>query len=243
MILSIFYLYKIESQGGYMEFKKTKIEGHMADVVSLKQLQNNRDIYSTGNTAVEVAKADGELFILPYRPDASLRNRPGVYPFKDGSGDFIVYPVTPEGKEAYKPEVIDLANAKSMQDYISKQGRLHEIEKEILTTPDNIFRPHISDEDSPLMRGLKQAIIQKHIDIDKYADGYGTNFPNDKRKLKDTDISIRLAERHFDILGIKAELILSDASPDVANPIGNPIHIPLTYDGNDIDDESGGNDG
>lgn len=221
-----------------MEFKKAKVEGHMANVVSIEYLQENRDVYATGSVAVEVSQRDGDKYILPYHPDATTYLRPGIYPIGDNNiGDIIVYP-DEEEKENYQPEVIDLTNAKSMQEFISKQSRLKDIEKEILTTPDNIFRPHIDEEkDTPLMKALKTAIIKKHIDIDKYADGYGENFPNDKRKLKDTDISMRLAERHFRILGIKAELILSDASPDVPNPLGEAIRMPLTYFENNEDGE------
>ena len=110
---------------------------------------------------------------------------------------------------------------------------LRDIENEILTTPNNIFTPHIDDEDTPLMRGLKQAVLQKHIDIDKYSDSYGENYPNDKRKFKEHDISIKLFERHIDVLGIKAVLVLSDKSPDVPNPMGKPIYISLNYNEDD----------
>jgi hypothetical protein len=91
------------------------------------------------------------------------------------------------------------------------------------------------------MKGLKKAVIKKHIDIDKYADGYGENFPNDKRKFKDHDISIKLFERHVDVLGIKAVLVLTDASPDIPNPIVDPIYIPLNYseDNSEGEEEDG----
>ena len=105
-------------------------------------------------------------------------------------------------------------------------------EKEILTNPDNIFIPTISEKDSPAMRGLKQAIIEKRIDIDKYQDRFGKeNFPNDKRKFKDTDITMFMMNRMNKALDIKATLILEDKSPDVPNPIGRKISIDLTgYD-------------
>lgn len=210
----------------------------MSTVISVEELQNNREIYDTGTVAVEIKKSDGETVVLPYRPNIVRKDRPGVY--KEGNiGDLIVYP-DEEDKANYQPEVIDLYNSKSMEEYIQKQGKLKNIEKEILTTPDNIFTPHISDEDSPLMKGLKQAVIRKHIDIDKYADGYGENFPNDKRKFKDHDISIKLFERHVDVLGIKAVLVLSDASPDTPNPIIDPIYIPLNYSENDSEGEEDG---
>ena len=222
-----------------MDFKKAKVEGKMSSVISFEELHANREIYETGTVAIEAEKSDGEMYILPYRPNNTRHDRPGIYQLGN-VGDLIVYP-DDKDKEIYQPEVIDLASSTSMEEYIIKQGKLKDIEKEILTTPDNIFTPHISDEDSPLMKGLKQAVIKKHIDIDKYADGYGENFPNDKRKFKDHDISIKLFERHVDVLGIKAVLVLSDASPDTPNPVGDPIYIPLTYneEGNVEGDEDG----
>lgn len=222
-----------------MDFKKAKVEGRMTTVVSVKELQTNRELYDTGVVAVEVEKS-GESLVLPYRPNTVRKDRPGVY--KAGNiGDFIVYPED-DNKAEYQPEIIDLGSSKSMEEYITKYGRLKDIEKEILTTPDNIFTPHVSDEDSPLMKGLKKAVIKKHIDIDKYADGYGENFPNDKRKFKDHDISIKLFERHIDVLGIKAVLVLSDASPDTPNPIVDPICIPLNYNEDNSEGEEDGED-
>jgi hypothetical protein len=222
-----------------MDFKKAKLEGRMSTVVSIEELQTNRELYNTGTVAVEITKTDGETVVLPYRPNAVRLDRPGVYQ-AGNVGDMIVYP-DEKDKAEYQPEVIDLANSRSMEEYMIKQGKLKDIEKEILTTPDNIFTPHISDEDSPLMKGLKKAVIKKHIDIDKYADGYGENFPNDKRKFKDHDISIKLFERHVDVLGIKAVLVLTDASPDIPNPIVDPIYIPLNYseDNSEGEEEDG----
>jgi hypothetical protein len=222
-----------------MDFKKAKVEGRMSTVVSIEELQTNRELYNTGTVAVEITKTDGETVVLPYRPNAVRLDRPGVYQ-AGNVGDMIVYP-DEKDKAEYQPEVIDLANSRSMEEYMIKQGKLKDIEKEILTTPDNIFTPHISDEDSPLMKGLKKAVIKKHIDIDKYADGYGENFPNDKRKFKDHDISIKLFERHVDVLGIKAVLVLTDASPDIPNPIVDPIYIPLNYseDNSEGEEEDG----
>ena len=222
-----------------MDFKRATLEGKMVDVVSVDELRKNRDIYETGNVGIEIQKHTGEEYVLPYRPDNVTCNRPGVYNIKDTNndvvGNIIVYP-DDDVAEDYKPEVVDLTSASSMEEYIEKQGRLKSLENEILTTPDNIIHPHIGPEDTALMRALKTAIIEKHIDIDKYQDGYGDNFPNDKRKLKDSDISIRLAERHFRVLGIKAEIVLSDASPDTPNPIGKEIKIPITYGDNEETD-------
>lgn len=214
-----------------MNFKKAKVEGRIVNVVNLEDLEISKEFCEPGNTAVEIEKSEGDMYVLPYRPNATTYNKPGVY----NVGNVGVKAVFPEDNniDEYKPEVIDLTSSKSMREYIAKQDKLRDIENEILTTPNNIFTPHIDDEDTPLMKGLKQAVLQKHIDIDKYSDSYGENYPNDKRKFKEHDISIKLFERHIDVLGIKAVLVLSDKSPDVPNPMGKPIYISLNYNEDD----------
>ena len=75
----------------------------------------------------------------------------------------------------------------------------------------------------------KAAVINaKNIDIDKYADRFGENFPNDKRKLKDEKITLFLLKRMAECLDMNVDLIISDKSPNVPNPIGIPIKVSLT---------------
>ena len=185
-----------------MDLKKANIEGKLSDVITLEQLQDYRDLYNTGPVAIEVKREDnGETYILPYRSASQKMDKPGVYPVSVKGGiDLIMYPT------------ID---------------KVRDIERDILTSPDNVFTPHTSESDSPEMRGLKEAIKAKHIDIDKYADRFGENFPNDKRKMKDDKITLFLLKRMCECLDMKAELIISDANPDVPNPIGHSIHIAI----------------
>lgn len=50
-----------------------------------------------------------------------------------------------------------------------------------MDTDKNIkFIPIVSNLDSPEMQRLKSAIIAKHIDLDKYSDRFGENYPNIK---------------------------------------------------------------
>ena len=216
-----------------MNFKRSKIEGRMVDVVSIEDLQSNPQLYATGSVAVEVETADKVNYILPYRPNINIQPgvelRPGVYNL--GSvGHAICYPSSDDAEE-YQPEVIDLTSAASMEEFISKQGKLKDIEKEILTTQDDIFRPIITDDDTPEMRALKTAVIQKHIDLDKYADRFGENYPNDKRKFKDSSISLMLLKRFGENLDMNIQIKISDANPNVPNPMGNPVTIQLTTPG------------
>lgn len=223
-----------------MNFKRSKIEGKMVDVVSIQDLQSNPQLYESGSVAVEVRTADNVDYVLPYRPGViNLQAgdlRPGIYNM--GSvGHLISYPSSDDAKE-YQPEVIDLSSATSMEEFIAKQGKLKDIEKEILTTQDDIFRPVITDDDTPEMRALKTAVIQKHIDLDKYADRFGENYPNDKRKFKDSSISLMLLKRFGENLDMNIQIKISDANPNVPNPMGNPVTIQLTTPGVSGDDSS-----
>lgn len=212
-----------------MDLKKAKVEGSMMDIISFDKLYQNEELYESGDVAVEATNPnDNQVYFLPYRPNFITRDRPGVYKFGN-IGSFIVYPDTE--KEEYQPDendIVDFTNVENMQEYIDRQGKARNIENEILTTPDNIYKPPYKESDTPEMRGLKEAIVEKHIDIDKYASRFGENFPNDKRKLKDDNITLFLLKRMCNCLDMKAELIISDVNKEVPNPIGHPIHINLT---------------
>ena len=214
-----------------MNFKKQTINGKMYNVIDHENYMKNNELYDNSQTAIEV-KINGSDYVLPIRNNKT-DNRPGVY--NDGCLQFFNIPNKDnekQFKEYSSDNMIDFSNCSSIAEIMEKQEILRDEEKEILANPDNIFIPNISDKDSPAMRGLKQAIIEKHIDIDKYQDRFGKeNFPNDKRKFKDTDITMFMMNRMNKALDIKATLTLEDKNPDVPNPIGRKIVIDLTgYD-------------
>ena len=85
------------------------------------------------------------------------------------------------------------------------------------------------------MKGMKEAVIAKNIDLDKYEHRFGSNYNNDKRLFNKNNISLPMIKRLSKALDMKATLILEDASPDVPNPIGKKIVIDVI--GNDEDGE------
>ena len=129
-----------------------------------------------------------------------------------------------------------MSNVSNMEELLRKQSQVRDIEKEILTSVDDITTPNISSLDSPEMKIVKQAIIKKHMDINKYADRFGSNFANDKRILKTNSITQKMMKRILSNIDVKATLILEDASPDVANPMGEKIEIVIT---DNLEDECG----
>ena len=210
-----------------MYFKKQKIENKMYDVMTHEDFSKNKDNYDTSQIAVEI-NMNGKTYILPVRNKTD--SKPGLY--NEGCIDFLKLPNENIEKEYMPNDMLDFSKCSNIAEVMKKQKILRDEEKEILANPDNIFIPPISGKESPAMLGLKQAVIEKHIDIDKYQDRFGReNFPNDKRKFKDDDITMFMMNRMNKALDIKATLILEDKSPDVPNPMGKKISIDLTgYD-------------
>ena len=205
-----------------MNIKQTNIDGKLLNVVSYDEFVNNLDLNANYSTAVQM----GDM-ILPVRSPTEP-NLPGIR--LNGPLCEITQP-DPEDEQYKASKVIDLSDVTKMEDLIKKQGMVRDIEQEILTSPDNITVPNISSLDSPEMRGLKEAIIAKHIDFDKYSDRFGNNFANDKRILKTNSITQKMLKRILKNIDVKATLILEDTSPNVANPMGKKIEINITENG------------
>ena len=207
---------------------KMEICGKMFDVVPLELYQKNPNAYVQGYTAIE--SADGR-YALPIR--GANDQRPGIYVTnciaeERISGSMDDYDMT---------KSINLSDSKTIGELLQKQDAVRNIEHEILTDVDNIFTPKIGNNDSPAIKGLKQAVIKKHIDLDKYEPRFGSNYNNDKRLLNKDKISLQMMVRVCDALDIKATLTLEDKDSDIANPMGEKIEIELTKGGFD-DDQS-----
>lgn len=212
-----------------MEMKKSKVEGRILAVASYEEYVNNPELYANTGTGVQIER-DGVQYVLPHRNTAYTPDRPGVYDC--GPINMFTFP-TDENKAEYTGEIIDLGDVKNISELTQKMDYLKNMEREILTSPDSIFTPVASENDSPIMRGLKEAVIAKNIDLDKYADRFGDNYPNDKRQFKREDITLFMFNRMCQNLDMKAKLIIEDSSSDAINPIGRQIVIDLV--GNDED--------
>ena len=200
--------------------KKMRIEDRIYDVTSLEDYTQNKDAYIPQYTAIH--DPDSHL-VLP------IKNRydtgPGI---NVGTGiSYIEEPV--ENREEYEDKgIIDFDNSKSIHDLMEKQRVVRSLERDILTSPDNIFCPKIFDDDSPEMKALKSAVQDKHIDLDKYEPRFGSNYNNDKRLFNKNTISLSMLKRVCEALDIDATLTLSDKNTDVPNPIGRTIEVKLT---------------
>lgn len=197
-----------------MEIKKAKIGEKIYDVVSLEEYNKNKDMYVANNTAINT---DG--YILPILNQSN----PG-YGIQIGhTVSYANLPPEGEDQEYKENNIIDFSQAKDLSDVINKQQAIKTMEKDILTSPDNLTKPKIQPEDSPEMALLKTAIDMKNIDMDKYESRFGSNYNNYKRLLNKNDISIKMLKVMCKSLDMKASLVLEDSDPDVANPMGKSI--------------------
>lgn len=210
-----------------MDMKKAKLDGRFMTVVGLDEYRATPDSFPQLRTAIELPDL-GVVLPLMNKFDTSV----GIYV---GSGLFskVNMPNAEKFEEYSTDKIIDMSDAKTMAELMEKQEQVRDIEYEMLTTIDNIFQPKISPDCTPAMRALKTAVIEKGIDINKYADRFGSNFNNDKRQYNKDSISMQMLERQCRGLDIKATLILEDSSPDVPNPIGRKIIVDLVEGGED----------
>jgi len=210
--------------------KYAVINGKSVNVYSQEQFFSNKEDIDDieDNAAVEIITRDNEKFVLPVRISSNMSDKPGIYTKPQSPISFIREPKTAKEKEQYSPEVVDFRNAKSIQDVIDMNESL-DIQMNTFLETDiedgNTYKPNISPNCSPEMRGLKYSLTEKHIDIDKYAERFGANWINDKRKLKADDISLFLLKRFSENFDLKMDIVFSDANPDVPNPMGKTIRI------------------
>lgn len=206
-----------------------KIGNTLYDVVDLETYTKNRDSYLRNSTAIDCGE-----YILPIISDKS-ENTPGIIiPTKPSPISFAVLPDenTPNHDEYLRSNMIDFSSVTDMGGFIEKQQLLRNIEKDLLTSSDEYTTPDITSEDTPAMAILKQAVIDKKINLDKYESRFGSNYNNDKRLIYKSSISLPMLVRMCNNLDIKAELTLSDASPDCPNPMECVRTIELTGGGN-----------
>ena len=203
------------------------------NVYSANTVIQNRDILVGDNqTAVEI-EHNGSPVILPVREkkDDDI-SKPGFY-VDEGPLVFISYPETEDEERIYMPssdKVFDMRDIKTMQELVTRKEEYDQTITSLLETDlmdNSIFKPPLLKTDTPEMRALKEAIIAKQIDLDKYSSRFGDNYPNDKRKLKDDNITSYMLKRICDNLDIQVDLVFRDAKSNVPNPMGKVVKVNM----------------
>lgn len=213
-----------------MSLEKAKIGDAIYDVIGIDEFYRSPEAYGS-YTAIR----GGDGYVYPIRTKTD--NRPGFYP--TGGLDFFKPPAFSESNTYSEQNIIDFKDATTLREVIQTQQRLMSAERSILTTIDNVFAPEIGENDTPEMKALKQAIIDKHIDLDKYEPRFGPNYNNDKRLLKKGNITFGKMRTIADALDMQITLTIEDADPNAPNPIGRVISTKLTGGTMSIEDEEG----
>lgn len=201
---------------------KAKIGNVMYDVIDYEEYRRNRSIYGRYPGNIAISPNDGSLY--PIRPFNDIR--PGFY--ECGGIDIFKPPYGNEMAMYSTMNQIDFSKAKNYKEVIEAQDRLNQSERAILTTMNNITIPEIHANDTPAMKALKQAIINKKIDLDSYDHRFGVdNYPNDKRLLRRDTITLSKLKTYANALDLEVTLTLQDKDPSVPNPMGKVISVSI----------------
>lgn len=203
--------------------KEKMINGRLYEVETLEQYMKNPDVYLQGYTAI---LDEDTAMVLPIVNNSS----PGIIAKNNSPVVLVNMPQENERDEYSASSMIDYSKATDFGKFMEMQQLVRDIERDVLTSPDNIYVPAENPEDSPALRALKKAVIDKHIDIDKYEKRFGSNYNNDKRNFNKTTISLPMLVRMCNALDIKASLTLTDqdANGEIANPMNDSITVELT---------------
>lgn len=203
--------------------KKIQIGNKIYNVVTQNEYLKSPELYNAKFTAIESEFGD----VLPIRQYGDIGY--GIYDLQPNSLCNEVYLPPEDKKEEYSTDrIIDYSSAKSIADVFANNKLLRDIQSEIITDEENILNLKISDDDTPEMKALKQAINLKQADKTQYEDRF-TQYQNDMRLLtKGKSITLGKLISLCDIFDISAELILKDKSNNVPNPMNSEINIDLT---------------
>jgi hypothetical protein len=204
------------------------INGDVYDVTTPENYRNRPELYDGQKVAVSI-----NGYVIPIRNIKYDNTVVGMYP--GNVFDRYVMPESDFEKDIYNSSdhMADYNNITKIQELVEEQNKISTDQMMFLTNPDNIFKPPIDNvKDEPLMIGLKQAVIAKNIDINKYQSRF-EQFSNDRRMFKKNKISLDKAVTFAKNLDMKATVILEDAHPNVPNPMGRKIIIDLIQPGGD----------
>ena len=186
-----------------------------------------------------IAYLDGDYYYL-YRgnlPNAVTGHlEPGIYYDNQSCKYILAVPSTDEEKRKYTyNDKICSTTANDIIDKINKK----EVEVFVMPESSKAFCPEITENDDILKRLMKQAIIDKGIDIDRFKYRFidKNALFNFKQVLKgDNRLSMLLFDRGAEAFNLKYTITLSEDSGDV---IGIPLKKPIVVSSNDTHELNG----
>ena len=206
--------------------KKAIYRNNLVNSMTAKEYFKNKDLYEDSQIVVECGE-----YSLPVKT-GNIGTQPGFYPSNSNVYARIVLPNKKDEAKYKNLESIDLDNIKDISEAIKANESLDKMEKEIMTTPDNITKPKIKESNSPEMVGFKESIIAKNIDIYKYKSRI-PNFNNNIRLLNSDNITLTKLKEMCNRLDINLKLTFSDMNGDVVNPMGKEITVDINGSGED----------
>jgi hypothetical protein len=220
-----------------VNIKRTVSNGQVCELITYDEYVANKELYSKRNDIGISMKFKDTDIVLPLRNDNHANPiSPGVY--NGGCVSVIIEPEETNYAKYIPEKIITISNKSEVKDIIESGEEMKHLDEPFITTPDEITQVPIRIEDQPEMRCLKEAINSKNMDLDKYSNRFGSNYPNDKRQLKNTSATLNIIKRFCANMDMEALLTLRDKSPDVPNPIGREITVSLTDGYSDEDNES-----
>lgn len=213
--------------------KRAAIGGKVVNICDYDSFGKYKEILIEDNSAAVELQVDNRNIALPVRTTSSVKmDRVGLYTSANSPVHFLSLPKTEEEFNIYdldsvNNKCIDWAKMNSLEVLKIKQDEINKITNRALESSDNYTRPMLKESDTPTMRALKEAINAKKMDIDMYKERFGDNFPNDKRKLNDDDVTLFIFERFCNCLDMEADLIIKDAPGNIANPMNKVITVNI----------------
>jgi hypothetical protein len=217
-----------------MKYANAKLDQRLMEVVELSTYLQNPDIYPIGRTAIPTT-INGVDYVFPVRNVTDTR--PGYCTRGCNCVAFLRTPDEIPDEYLSKNAVVDFSDSKTIQDIVEKQNECKQYEREMLCNADNIYRPPLLNTDTPAMRGLKDSMIAKNFDLDKYQDRFGVNYPNDKRQMNKDDITLKMLRRMAINTDIEVTMTFRDKNSDVPNPMNREITVNITGDASTEDKE------
>lgn len=179
-----------------------------------------------------VAYLDGDYYYL-FRGKLPVNGKPkepGIYLDRQTNEPILAVPSTEQEKKQYTYN--DKICSTTTNDIINKINN-KEVEVFIMPESSKAFCPEITESDDILKRLMKQVIISKGIDIDRFKYRFVDKNAlfNFKQVLKgDNRLSMLLFDRGVEAFNLKYTIILEE---DVGEHIGLPLAEPIIVTSND----------
>lgn len=212
-----------------VSLKRAVSNGQVYEVLTEKEYFEAPEKYVDRNDIGILIDYKGSDVVIPLRnEDNASPVSPGLYHAPNSPIAFTKIPDESVIHKYVPDKIVSINNLSNVQDIIKTSEEIRKLDEPFITTPDEITKIPMRPDDQPEMICLKSAINAKNIDIDKYANRFSSNYPNDKRQLRNSSVTLNIIKRFCKNMDMEAVLTLRDKNPEVPNPMGREITVSLT---------------